>query len=275
MGLPFAVFPAAVFYQNAMFEEAGLNPPPAKYGDKYVMPDGTEVEWNWDTFTEVAKMLTVDNGNDATMAEFDPTKIVQYGYTPQYQHPNHVGAFWGAGSLVADDGKTAQIPEQWQEAWKWWYDGMWGDQPFITTYPVEQSPEYGTGNPFNGGKVAMAITHQWYTCCVADAGDSWDLAALPTKNGVVNSRVDADTFRIWKGTKNPEAAFEVLSYLIGPASLKLLETYGGMPAHGRGSGGLLRHEGRTVPGGHQLGHYEGRSEIPGSTQRRRLHAQLE
>lgn len=230
VGLPFAVFPAAVFYQKAMFDEAGLSYPPVNYGDMYVMPDGSEVEWSYDTMTELAKILTVDvNGNDASMEEFDSSQIVQYGYAPQYQHPNHTGALFGAGSLVADDG-TALVPEPWKEAWQWWYDGMWGDQPFIPIDAVTESPEYGAGNPFNSGKVAMAITHMWYTCCVGEAGDSWDLGVLPAYNGEVHGRVDADTYRIWKGTEHPDEAFAVVAHLIGPASLKLLETYGGMPA---------------------------------------------
>ncbi len=55
-----------------MFDEAGLNYPPATYGEPYVMPDGTEVEWSFETLTELAKFLTVDaNGADATMDEFD------------------------------------------------------------------------------------------------------------------------------------------------------------------------------------------------------------
>ncbi len=69
VGLPFLVFPAVTYYQKEMFDEAGLNYPPAKYGDKYVMPDGSEVDWNWQTVEEIAKILTVDaNGNDATCA---------------------------------------------------------------------------------------------------------------------------------------------------------------------------------------------------------------
>ncbi|MGL4651206.1 MAG: ABC transporter substrate-binding protein, partial [Caldilineaceae bacterium] len=160
---------------------------------------------------------------------FDATQIVQYGYVPQYQDPFHVGTFFGAGTDVGAD-NAAAIPEAWKESWRWWYDGIWGDEPFIPSEPVIQSPDFGAGNPFNSGKIAMAITHMWYTCCIGSAGESWDLGVLPTYNGVVNGRVDADTFRIWKGTENPEAAFEVLSYLIGPASLDLLATYGGMPA---------------------------------------------
>jgi len=232
VGLPFAVFPAAVFYQKEMFDEAGLNYPPQTYGEKYVMPDGTEVEWNWDTVREIAKILTVDaNGNDATMPEFDPESVVQYGYYPQWQHPNHMGAFFKAGSLVADDGKTAQIPDAWKAAWHWYYDGVWKDN-FIPSGPVVASPEFGAGNAFNSGKIAMAVTHMWYTCCITDAGESWDLAALPAYEGEVHGRVDADTFRIWKGTQHPEEAFEVLTYLLTDedAAPKLLTVYGAMPA---------------------------------------------
>jgi multiple sugar transport system substrate-binding protein len=234
VGLPFAVFPAAVFYQTEMFDEAGLNYPPQNYGEGYMMPDGTEVAWNWDTLTEVARILTVDaNGNDASMSEFDKSQIVQYGFVFQWQtHPNYIGSYLGgAGSLVAEDGSTAQVPAGWVEGWKWWHEGMWGDRPFIPSGPVTQSPEFGSGNAFSSGKVAIAVVPSWYTCCIADAGQSWDLAAMPTDaNGVVNSRIDADTFRILKDTKHPEEAFEVLDYLIGDASLSLLAVYGGMPA---------------------------------------------
>jgi multiple sugar transport system substrate-binding protein len=233
-GLPFAVFPAVVYYQTEMFDEAGLNYPPAKYGDKYIMPDGSEVAWNWDTVREIAKILTVDaNGADATMADFDPSQIVQYGFNLQWQtHPNYIGSYLGgANSLLAEDGATAQVPEEWVNAWKWWHDGMWGDQPFIPTDPVVQSPEFGSGNAFASGKVAMAVSPSWYTCCIADAGDSWDLAVMPSDaEGNINSRLDADTFRILKDTQHPQEAWEVLKYLIGEGSLELLAVYGGMPA---------------------------------------------
>ena len=234
VGLPFAVFPAAVYYQREMFDEAGLNYPPSAYGDKYTMPDGAEVDWNYETLTQIAKLLTVDTaGNDATSDSFDPATIVQYGFNFQWQtHPNYIGTYLGgANSLISEDGGTAQIPESWVNGWKWWHDGMWGDQPFIPTGPVVQSPEFGAGNAFASGKVAMAVTPSWYTCCIADAGESWDIAVLPADSaGNINGRIDADTFRILKDTKHPQEAFEVLQYLIGDGSLELLAIYGGMPA---------------------------------------------
>ena len=65
--------------------------------------------------------------------------------------------------------------------------GTWGDEPFIPSNSIIQSPEFGAGNPFNGGKIAMANTHMWYTCCIANAGETWDLAVIPTNaDGKVN-----------------------------------------------------------------------------------------
>lgn len=230
IGLPFAIFPSILYYQRDMFDEAGLAYPPHRYGEKYTWPDGTTEEWNYDTLRKLAMLLTVDkNGKDATQAGFDPTAIVQYGYEPQYQDARAVGSYFAAGSAVADDGKTAQIPEPWVAAWKWLYNGIWTDH-FIPNQAIRESQEYGSGNPFNSGKVAMALTHLWYTCCVADAGQNWDMAVVPSYNGKVTANFNADTFRILKQSQHPQEAFEVLTYLIGDASLELLAVYGGMPA---------------------------------------------
>ena len=219
VGLPFAVFPTGLYYQKGAFDEAGLNYPPANIGDPYVWPDGSEVEWSWETLTEVAKQLTVDvNGLTPLDDGFDRDNIIQVGYHPQWSGPAVVGTFWEPGlTYEGEEGAyTVALPDAWKAAWRWWFDGMWGDEPFIADGALAGSPEYGGGNVFNSGKAAMAQTQLWYTCCVADAGENWDVAAFPSYNGVIHGRMDADTFRIWKGTPNPDAAFEVLTYLIGP-----------------------------------------------------------
>ncbi|MBN2148852.1 MAG: extracellular solute-binding protein [Anaerolineales bacterium] len=245
VGLPFAVFPAAVFFNTTMFDEAGLNYLPAEYGEKYVMPDGTEVEWSWETLTEIAKLLTIDiNGNDATSPDFDLTQIVQYGYHPVWSgNPAYMGSFWGASAIYSGEtgNYVADIPAHWEAAWQWWYDGIWGDQPFIPNFDVSNSEQFGTGNTFGSGRIGMAVTQLWYTCCLGDfagAGFEFQFGTLPTYDGVVNGRIDADTFRVWKGTKHPEEAFEVLTYLLGPAGVEPLivgtadtpGAYGAFPA---------------------------------------------
>jgi multiple sugar transport system substrate-binding protein len=237
-GLPFAIFPSMLYYQRDMFDEADLEYPPHAYGDPYVL-DGEEMTWNFDTLRELALRLTVDeNGNDATSDQFDPDAIVQWGYEPQYQDLRAQGSYWGAGKLTADDGTTAEIPPQWQDAWKWFYEGVWTDH-FIMNEAQQQDPTIGaTGNPFQSGNVAMGLSHLWYTCCAsatdADTGEfledpNWDIAAVPENDGVVTSNFNADTFRILKKSDHPEEAFEFLTYLLGDASAELLQLYGGLP----------------------------------------------
>ena len=230
IGLPFALYPAALFYNKKIFDKAGLAYPPAKYGDMFSMPDGTQVEWNWRTLAEVARRLTLDqNGSNATEASFDRNKIIQYGYVPQYQGASAIATFWGADKLY-DENKNAVIPPQWAEAWKWYYFGMWGTNPFIPNQAAINTPRFGNGNPFGTANIAMAITQSWYISLTVAGGNQWDLAVLPIYNGKINGRIDSDTFRIWKGTEHPREAFEVLTYFIGPGSEDLLRAYGGIPA---------------------------------------------
>ena len=95
---------------------------------------------------------------------------------------------------------------------------MYGEQPFIATGPLAGAPEFGNGNLFNAGKAAMGLTQTWYTCCLGDfakAGYEFQLGIQPIgANGEVAGRVDADTFRILKGSAHPAEAFDVLAYLI-------------------------------------------------------------
>ena len=234
LGIPFGISPSFMIYNFDLFDEAGLNYPPAQYGEPYVWPDGTEAEWNMDTLKEVAMIMTVDaNGNDATMEDFDPENIVQFGFMNQWTDPRGIGTFFGAGNLVADDGVTAQIPESWQAAWKWTYDGWWTDW-FIPNGPYGGADFLqGPGGPFSGGNLAMIHIHTWYVApwALADVGFEWDLGATPSYNGTITSKMHADTFGIPKGSKNPDAAFTVLTYMLSEeVAPKLLNIYGLMPA---------------------------------------------
>ena len=231
IGIPFAVYPSELYYQPDMFDEAGLNYPPQKYGDKYKMPDGSMVDWNYDTVRQIAMKLTVDSANkDATQAGFDPKKIQQYGFEPQRDDLRGMGAYFGAGKLAADDNKTVQIPEGWAQGWKWIYDGMFKDH-FIMTNSVYKSTAFnGGGYAFNSGKVAMQENFLWNVCCVTDAGGNWNLAAIPSNNGKTTAVFNADTFRITKESKHPDEAFTVLTYLLGDASKTLLNAYSAFPA---------------------------------------------
>jgi multiple sugar transport system substrate-binding protein len=242
LGIPFAIYPSELYFQPDMFDEAKLEYPPVKYGDQYKMPDGSMVDWNYDTVRQVALMLTLDkSGKNATEAGFDPTKIVQYGFEPQRDDLRTMGAaFFASARLLADDGKTAQIPDAWAAAWKWVYDGMWKDH-FIMTDQVYRTPAFnGGGYAFNSGKVAMQENFLWDVCCVTEAGGNWNLAALPSYNGKVTAAMNADTFRITKNSKHPDEAFEFLNFLVtGAGKTPMLNAISGFPALKSDQGGYF------------------------------------
>ena len=53
VGLPFAVYPSALYYNPALFDAAHLNYPPDRYGSEYILPDGTNMPWSWQTVAKV------------------------------------------------------------------------------------------------------------------------------------------------------------------------------------------------------------------------------
>lgn len=233
LGIPFGIFPSFVIYNKDLFDEGGFPYPPSEYGAPYVDENGEEHEWNIETLTNLAKKLTVDaNGNDATMEGFDTENIVQFGWLNQFTDLRGIGTFFGAGSLVDVDG-NAQVPENWDEAFKWIYDGMWNSW-FIPNRAYQDADFLqGSGGAFSSGNLAMIPIHMWYVApwALSDVTFEWDLAATPSYNGVTTSKMHADTFGILKGSQNPEAAFEVLTYMLSAENVNdLLIIYGGMPA---------------------------------------------
>lgn len=228
IGLPLANFPAFLFYRPALFDEAELSYPPAAYGEMYDF-DGEMVEWNIDTMTEVAQILTVDaNGFDATEAEFDAENIAQWGFVNQFAGAGAMrqnATLFGSGSLIGDDG-GAFMPDNWRIAFQWFHDATWSNY-IMPNQAQEGSDLLAAGNPFASGNVAMAQSHLWYTCCLDDT--EWDAAALPSYEGTVTARLHADTFRVMNSTDSPAEAVAVLTYLVGDASLDLLGVYGGLP----------------------------------------------
>jgi len=232
VGIPYAIYPSVLFYKASLFKEAGLAEPPHAWNSTYTMPDGSTVPWDYDTVGKLALLLTVDeNGKDATEDGFDPTKIVQWGFDPQRDDMRQTGAYFGAGSWVAADGKTAQIPDPWVAAWKYLYDGIWKGRWAITGPQFQNEDFNPTGYLFHSGKVAMSTNYLWSLYGLKDAAKTftdWNMAATPAYEGKTTAAFNADTFRILKTSKNQDQAFEVLKYLL--SNEELLKLYGGMPA---------------------------------------------
>ena len=237
VGLPFASFPSAIYFNRDMFDAAGLPYPPQEYG-----PDGSatygagsewEGPWDFNKVAEIGRILSVDaNGVYGDEDGYDRSQAVEFGFVWQWtDRLFQQGSYWGGGYPLADDG-SAVIPQQWADEWQWYHDAVW-----VHGFAPSQEQVDALGNAFQSGNVAMAGTHLWYTCCIRDdnndlPGDFWDYAVMPANpnDGTVTANLHADTFRILSSTDHPDEAFEVLWHLVTDGALPLLTAYGAAPA---------------------------------------------
>ncbi len=228
IGLPYDIFPGYVWYNKDLFAAAGLPDLPTRIGEQYQGQD-----WTWDTLAKVAARLTVDkNGFKSTDAGFDKNGIIEYGLDFQWAEARRIASCFGGGSFVAADGKTAQIPQPWQDGLSWYYNAIWNGH-YIPNGAAEASSLLGTGYPMTSGRLAMNVGWAWsLTSIASSAGTSkvknWDIAVLPSWKGTTTSPLDADTFTISKATKNPDAAFKAMLAIMADPSL--MKNYGGEPA---------------------------------------------
>jgi multiple sugar transport system substrate-binding protein len=228
VGLPYAIFPGYLWYNKDSFSKAGLPPLPVKVGEQYQGKD-----WTFDTLSEIAAGLTLDKtGKKSTDAGFDAKNIVKYGLDFQWCDGRRVASLFGSGSFVAADGVTAQIPAVWADGFNWYYNAVW-TKHIVPTAAASGSTLLGSGNTQSSGNVAMNFAWGWSISSIASKAETakvklWDMAVVPSYKGVTTAPIDADTFTIAKGSKNPSQAFFAMTEIM--KSKDLLKAYGGTPA---------------------------------------------
>ena len=94
-----------LYYNAELLDEAGITPP--GFGDDEI--------WDWDTFVENAKQLTMDsNGRHPDDAGFDPDDIVQFGVEYSlFPNPTYLTAavFSNGGQFINENGSGLDSPE--------------------------------------------------------------------------------------------------------------------------------------------------------------------
>jgi len=232
--LPYDDYPAFIFYNKDLFKAAGLPDLPTKAGQSYMGQD-----WTWDELATIAKQLTIDvNYRKSTDAGFSPSQTRSYGFDAQWVGDlRRFATPWGAGSYVATDGKTAQIPAVWEQAWKWYYDAMWTSHFAPTNAERTAADMAGTyGTTVATGRVAMDLAWSWVISSFGASTDSgapasryahWDMGVLPSNDGVTTDPIDTDSFFIGNYSKVPDAAYKAMLAIMADPSL--MAVYGGMP----------------------------------------------
>ena len=195
-GLPGDAQSQIFAYNKTMFDAAGVSYP-------------TD-DWTWDDLRAAAIKLT------------DPSKN-QYGF---YLDPEaemflrQIFVSAAGGSIYSSDSKTSglSLPGT-LEALQWYWDLVWKDKAAM---PPFTKP---TTQPFAEKKVAMTVEGVWW---IADfdkgvGTGAWDVALLPKhpKTGKRTTSVESDGWWIYKGSKEPDLAWDLVQYLAGLTGQKI------------------------------------------------------
>jgi multiple sugar transport system substrate-binding protein len=227
IGLPIGVYPSVTFYNQDLFDKAGLAYPTHKFGDP---------TWTYDQLVEIAKKLTLDpDGNDATSPDFDPGNIAQWGWDGWDWVPfRALPAKFGGNQLgVSADFRTAEANSAaWIQAMQFVQDSIW--KWHVRPTGVISSSAFQDIDPLQSGQIAMWEVFSWmaYDYSVWTEAFNWDVAAVPTgPQGNLVAEANGDTFTIPKSSKHPDQAWEVAKWLMQPEIMaRLAKSYGCIPA---------------------------------------------
>jgi multiple sugar transport system substrate-binding protein len=252
LGLPLCVYPSVVFYNSDIFDAAGVDYPPHKWGEAYA--DGSP--WTYDTLVEVAKKLTLDaNGNDANSPAFDTENIVQFGWDGHDWGNNIENAReWGdePGTGVSTDGTKSLIDtQQYKDYLTWLKDTVWTWH--IRANNTQSGAFYANaGDPMGSGQVGMWDVNTWmgYAWPSWSEKFTWDMAAVPQgPNGKVIAMTDADTAVIPAASLNPNEAWEVMKWFFEPEQYDvLIANYSCLPADKVSMSGWAAKQAEKYPG---------------------------
>jgi multiple sugar transport system substrate-binding protein len=200
-GLPSDAQSQIFAYNKKMFDDAGVAYP-------------TD-DWTWDDMLAAAQKITKADQNIWGMQVIDNSILFKGNFV------------WSAGGALhsPDFQKSMLADPKTIEAYKWDWD-------LIYTHKVAPPPSAATGqqNPFMSGQVAMYVDGVWwvtdFAAGIKDFG--WDVALFPKhpQTGKRTTTLESDGWWIYKGTKDPDTAWNLISYLADPGGQSLFSKAG-------------------------------------------------
>jgi multiple sugar transport system substrate-binding protein len=205
-GLPRDLNVIALYYNKKMFDAA-----------KIPYPDDT---WDWAKLVEVGKKLTIKGSNG---------KVSQWGF---YTETTDMENYWGSliwqngGDIISADHKQSLVgSDQAVGALQFFQDIIYKDK--IMAIPVADA-----GDGFEQGLAAMEANGSWLVATHTAAKIDFGIAPLPKGPAGRFTSVNPTGAVVFKGSKNPDAAWEFVKYLASPAAqTKIMELKASLPAN--------------------------------------------
>lgn len=193
-----------MFFNPALFEKYGVEEPPAKYSDA----------WDWDTFVENAKKLTIDkNGKNALSTDFDSENIDVYGLSFDKWWAMYMPFVTSnGGSFLSEDGKSLTLTDKAAiDALQKMQDLIYVDH--VAPTPTQSQNMPGLSEAIATNKVAMQISGQWSNESLMTDGISYNVAALPKMGDKAGTLATFGSVALMN-TGKADAAWEFVKYLL-------------------------------------------------------------
>jgi multiple sugar transport system substrate-binding protein len=190
-GLPKYHGALALYYNKDLFDAAGVDYPTA--------------EWTYEDYLDAMKKLTVRKAGETTQwgsmvdVSWDRIQIHVNGFGGHYVNPE-------------DPKKCEMASSVAQEAMEWLRQRMWEDKVMATFLDVQNVE---TRKAFIQQKIAMVEDGSWALRDILDSA-SFRIGVAPFPTGPKRHATLATTdgFGIYANTKYPEAAWELLKFLV-------------------------------------------------------------
>jgi multiple sugar transport system substrate-binding protein len=183
----------ALYYNKDLFDEYGVDYPDAS--------------WDHTDYAEAMQRLTADRDGDGQTDLWGG--MIDISWERLQVHINA----WG-GHLVDPDDPTRSLMGEPPalEAMEWIRARMWDDRVMPTPLEVQN---HSISEAFVAGQVAMVEDGSWSLRDIL-AGARFRIGVVPLPAGPARRATLATTdgFAIYAGTKHPEAAWELLKFLI-------------------------------------------------------------
>jgi multiple sugar transport system substrate-binding protein len=203
--LPKEIAIRAMYFNQDIFEEAGITEMPT--------PDDV---WDWDRFIEMTKAATVKEGG----------RTRQYGYIQDVRWTFWQIWAWSAGGDPVDDlynptTSTLDNPAV--------LEGYQVFTDFVTSLGTAPAAavtrEQGHAEMFAGGLGAAYNNGRWMVPLFREVDFGWDVMPMPMKTQRAQT-LSGSMFGICEGGQSPDAAWKLLSYIVGPEGQELMTETG-------------------------------------------------
>jgi multiple sugar transport system substrate-binding protein len=184
-GLPWIAQPVVLYYNRAIFDEAGLDHP--------------NMDWTWQEFEQAAATLTQDMDGDG--------QNDQWGFIMNGWPPPQMFVWQAGGEVVTNDLSASPVgsPEA-IEGFQFYADMIYDD---VHTPPEAVVQEQGFGEMFKAGKIAMFMGG---AADDLDRAEGLDVGVVPVPAGPAGRPTfawNASTV-VAAQTENPDLACEAL-----------------------------------------------------------------